>query len=199
MQSHTVAPVYDPFWAAAEEAGLPVTLHIVTGQVRDPFTYHGAKEREKFRVLHRAFREAAPVLANEFIFGGIFDRFPKLKMFLSEYDASWLPILKYRVDRIERFPGFDHLKKKPASRYVEENIVVGIINDPLAAKLRPRSVSIASCGAPISRIRHARIRHTTRTHRRQSGPVHVAGTRSATAIVSGNVTPPLRHRHRGRL
>jgi uncharacterized protein len=130
-------PQYDRFWAAAEQAALPVTLHIVTGKVRDPFTYHGAREREDVPASFiELFQEAAPVLANEFIFGGIFDRFPGLKVFLSEYDASWLPILKYRVNRIERFPAFDHLKKKPASRYVEENVFAGIINDPLAAKLR---------------------------------------------------------------
>jgi uncharacterized protein len=128
--------VYDPFWAAVDEIGLPVTLHIVTGRVRDPFTYHGADERgEVARAFIDLFAEAAPELANEFIFGGIFDRFPNLKVFLSEYDASWLPILKYRVDRIETFPGLTPLKK-PARRYVEENIFVGIINDPLAAKLR---------------------------------------------------------------
>lgn len=128
---------YDPFWAAAQEAGLPITLHIVTGKVRDPFTYHGEKEREDVPASFiELFNEIAPVLANEFIFGGIFDRFPRLKVFLSEYDASWLPILKYRVNRIQTFPGFDHLKKKPASRYIEENIFAGIINDPLAAKLR---------------------------------------------------------------
>jgi predicted TIM-barrel fold metal-dependent hydrolase len=128
---------YDPFWAAAQEAGLPVTLHIVTGRVRDPFTYHGADERGGVPASFiELFQEAAPVLANEFIFGGIFDRFPNLKIFLSEYDASWLPILKYRVNRIENFPGFDHLKKRPAARYIEENIYTGIINDPLAAKLR---------------------------------------------------------------
>ncbi|ARP83499.1 hypothetical protein CAL12_23530 [Bordetella genomosp. 8] len=128
---------YDRFWAAAEEAGLPVTLHIVTGKVRDPFTYHGDKERENVPASFLdLFQEAAPVLANEFIFGGIFDRFPRLKVFLSEYDASWLPILKYRVNRIETFPGFDNLKKKPAGRYIEENIYAGVINDPLAAKLR---------------------------------------------------------------
>ena len=128
---------YDPFWASAEEAGLPVTLHIVTGKVRDPFTYHGEREREQVPgSFIELFQEAAPVLANEFIFGGIFDRFPKLKVFLSEYDASWLPILKYRVNRIEKFPAFNHLRKKPASRYVEENVFAGIINDPLAAKLR---------------------------------------------------------------
>jgi predicted TIM-barrel fold metal-dependent hydrolase len=128
--------VYDPFWAVAEEARVPVTLHIVTGRVRDPFTYHGADERgEVPRSFLELFGEAAPVLANEFIFGGIFDRFPKLSIFLSEYDASWLPILKYRVDRIEKFPGLPPLKK-PARAYVDENVFVGIINDPLAGKLR---------------------------------------------------------------
>jgi len=128
---------YDRFWAAAQEAELPVTLHIVTGRVRDPFTYHGDKEREDVPASFLdLFYEAQPALANEFIFGGIFDRFPRLKIFLSEYDASWLPILKYRLNRIQTFPGFDHLQKKPASRYIEENIYAGIINDPLAAKLR---------------------------------------------------------------
>ncbi|MFI4986271.1 MAG: amidohydrolase family protein [Alphaproteobacteria bacterium] len=127
---------YDRFWALAEELGLPITLHIVTGKVRDPFTFHGADERGDVPgSFIELFAEAAPVLANEFIFGGIFDRFPKLKVFLSEYDASWLPILKYRVDRIETFPGLPPLKK-PARAYVEENIFVGIINDPLAGKMR---------------------------------------------------------------
>ena len=128
---------YDRFWAAAQEAALPVTLHIVTGKVRDPFTYHGKEERQNVPASFiELFQEAAPTLANEFIFGGIFDRFPKLTVFLSEYDASWLPILKYRVDRIEKFPGFGLLQKKPASRYIEENVFAGVINDPLAAKLR---------------------------------------------------------------
>lgn len=130
-------PMYDKFWATVEEMGLPLTLHIVTGRARDPFTYHGAEERGDVpRSFIELFGEAAPVLANEFIFGGIFDRFPRLKVFLSEYDASWLAILKYRVDRIQNFPGLRQLAKRPASRYINENIYAGIINDPLAGKLR---------------------------------------------------------------
>jgi predicted TIM-barrel fold metal-dependent hydrolase len=51
---------YDRFWAAAEESGLPVTLHIVTGRVRDPFTYHGAKERQAVAgTFIEMFQEAA--------------------------------------------------------------------------------------------------------------------------------------------
>ncbi|MGH7683306.1 MAG: amidohydrolase family protein, partial [Vulcanimicrobiaceae bacterium] len=128
--------VYYQFWSVLSEAGVPVTLHIVTGRQRDPYTYHGADERgEVPRSFIELFGEAAPVLPNEFIFGGIFDRFPSLKLFLSEFDASWLPILKYRVDRIQSFPGLTPLKRA-ARDYVAENVFVGIINDPLAAKLR---------------------------------------------------------------
>jgi predicted TIM-barrel fold metal-dependent hydrolase len=128
---------YDRFWAATQQMDIPLTLHIVTGRARDPFTCHGPEEREEVpRMFLDLFGEAAPILANEFIFGGIFDRFPRLKVFLSEFDASWLPILKYRVDRIQRFPGLRELKKKPASRYISENIYVGMINDPLVKTLR---------------------------------------------------------------
>ena len=53
--------VYDPFWAVAEEARVPVTLHIVTGRVRDPFTYHGADERVARHGVPRARQMAFPV------------------------------------------------------------------------------------------------------------------------------------------
>ena len=31
------------------------------------------------------------MLANEFIFGGVLDRFERLKLVLSEYEVCWLP------------------------------------------------------------------------------------------------------------
>ncbi len=128
--------VYDPFWAAAQETDMPITIHIVTGRVRDPFTYHGDEEREEVpRSFIELFNEAGPVLANEFIFGGIFDRYPKLKLVVSEYEASWIPHFRFRLDRIERFPGL-RPRKKRARDYLRENIYVGIINDPLAAQMR---------------------------------------------------------------
>src|SRR5207245_1222975 len=77
----------------------------------------------------------SPVLHHDFLCGCRCDRFPTLTVCRSEYHASWLPTLKYRVDRIEKFPGLTALKK-PARAYVDENVFVGIINDPLAAKLR---------------------------------------------------------------
>ncbi len=128
--------IYDRFWRACESLGLPVTLHIVTGRVRDPFTYHGKEEREEAPASFiEMFQEVMPVLARDFIFGGILDRHPRLKLILSEYEASWIPMFRYRLDRIERFPGLSKLKKH-ARQYLDDNVYCGIIKDPFAKMFR---------------------------------------------------------------
>ena len=40
-------PYYDPLWAAAVDLDMPVTIHIVTGRVRDPFTIVHDHERDQ--------------------------------------------------------------------------------------------------------------------------------------------------------
>ena len=126
---------YDAIWRSAAEKSLPVTLHSGTGSVPDPSTCFAEDIQNVPKTFISYFAEAAPVVANEFIFGGIFDRFPELQVYLSEFDASWVPMLRYRLDRIEKFPGL-HRLAKPAARYLDDNVHVGFINDPMAAKLR---------------------------------------------------------------
>lgn len=128
-------PHYDPVWASIVEKSLPVTLHSGTGKVPDPSTCFATDVQNVPGTFIEFFAEAAPVVANEFIFGAVFDRFPALQLYLSEFDASWLPILRYRLNRIEKYPGLQPLEK-PAAQYLDENVYVGFINDPLAAKLR---------------------------------------------------------------
>lgn len=125
---------YDRVWASLAEKGLPVTLHSGTGWVADPSTHYDDIQTVP-RAFIEFFNEAAPVLAEDFIFGGILDRSPTLQLYLVEFDASWLPIFRYRAQRIEKYPGLMALRK-PAAQYLAENIHVGFINDPLAAKLR---------------------------------------------------------------
>ena len=130
--------VYDKFWAAAQAHDMPVTLHIITGRERDPFTLHGAQERgEVARCNLGVLSEAGPVVANEFIFGGIFDRFPKLKLVLSEYEVSWLPYWFYRVKQTQddfgpalNIPEIE----KPAEEYLQQ-IYHGLIDDPYLDKV----------------------------------------------------------------
>ena len=131
-------PVYDPFWATAQDLDMPVTLHIITGQERDPFTLHGAEERgEVARCNLGVLSEAGPVVANEFIFGGIFDRFPKLKLVLSEYEVSWLPYWFYRLKQTQDDfgPALDIPEiAKPVEEYLGQ-IYHGLIDDPYLDKV----------------------------------------------------------------
>ncbi len=133
-------PVYDPFWRAAESMNVPVTLHIITGRARDPYTLHGDERSEAARVSMEIGMEILPVLSNEFIFGGILDRFPRLKLVLGEYEANWVPYFKFRVQRAIRLFTTDFGLRKPArevDQYMRDNVWLGVINDPLAMQRLP--------------------------------------------------------------
>jgi len=123
---------YDPFWAAAEAHELPVTLHIITGNVRDPFTLHGDERSNAPRFGWNVLSEAAPVLSCEFLFGGIMDRFPTLKVVLSEFEVSWLPYWIFRNEQrrdvLGPALGID-LPKKPIREYLPR-IFHGLVDDP---------------------------------------------------------------------
>src|SRR6266849_10001061 len=87
-------PTYDRFWAAASAAGAPVTLHILTGRVLDPLILARTGQIPTERQANAGLwvelsNELQPVLANDFIFGGILDRFPTLKIVCSEFELSW--------------------------------------------------------------------------------------------------------------
>ena len=130
-------PVYDPFWARCQELDMPVTLHIITGNERDLFTLHGAERIDVPRRGIGVFSEAGPVLANEFIFGGILDRFPKLKLVCSEFEVSWLPYWLFRIRQLQNDFG-PVLKIRKIKRPVEEylgQIYHGLIDDPYLDKV----------------------------------------------------------------
>jgi uncharacterized protein len=130
--------VYDRFWAAAQDLDVPITLHIITGRVPDPILYfHTAKEHEETpRTMLAVWNEIMGVLANEFIFGTVLDRFGRLKLVTSEYEVSWIPTFMFRIDQMQedfspRLP-LPKLKLK-ASEYVRTRIWHGLIDDPHAA------------------------------------------------------------------
>ncbi|MCH9037484.1 MAG: amidohydrolase [Chloroflexi bacterium] len=127
--------VYDPFWAAAQEMEMPITLHSITGRVPDPLHFHTREE------IGRAastwldlFTELAGVLADDFIFGQILDRFPRLKLICAEWEISWIPAYMFRLDQIQG--ALAHRIPLPklemtASDYVRKRMWHGMIDDPL--------------------------------------------------------------------
>jgi predicted TIM-barrel fold metal-dependent hydrolase len=128
--------LYDRFWATAQDLDIPITLHIITGRIPDPLHVHTKEEqgdvpRMQLSLMYEVMNE----LANEFIFGGILDRFPKLKLICSEFEISWIPNFMWRIDQMQ--DDFGHRLSLPklkmkASDYMKQRIWHGIIDDPFA-------------------------------------------------------------------
>ena len=123
---------YDPFWARASEMGFPVVMHISTGQKPDMFTLTGEQARDIPRAYLDLFSEVGNVLANEFIFGGVFDRFPDLQIVLGEFEACWIPNWLYRMGQLEKDFGPNLELRYPDRPFREYlgRIHIGIIDDP---------------------------------------------------------------------
>ena len=135
---HYRDPVYDRFWAAASEAGAPVTLHVLTGRILSPLSAAPDQTPEE-RHENPAkwidiFNEIQTVLANDFIFGGILERFPKLKLICSEYEVSWIPGFMARLDIIDENLPLFHLPRLEmrASDYMRTRVWHGFITDNAA-------------------------------------------------------------------
>lgn len=115
-------PDYDPIWECSIDLNLPICFHILTGDdfhSRDIFKSVRGHAANGFMNLVRGVQDVMGV----FLFGGVFERFPQLKMVVAEGDAGWVPHYMYRSDHAaERLStGTDHLSKLP-SEYILNNI-----------------------------------------------------------------------------
>ena len=126
--------IYDPFWARAEEMELPITLHIVTGRIPDPMACHTAREWEEGpNMFLDTWEEIPHVLATDFIFGTILDRFPRLDVVTAELELSWIPNFMRRIDMVQGVYSnrlqLPKLQMK-ASDYLKTRVWHGLIDEP---------------------------------------------------------------------
>ncbi|MGE0800714.1 MAG: amidohydrolase family protein [Lautropia sp.] len=131
-------PAYDPLWAAAQDLDMPITLHAIAGRVPDPIHFE-PKDLGKLPGTYISLMfEMLPIVAGEFIFGGILDRFPKLKLVLGEFEVSWVPLYNFRLARIQtimKSRGVTPLKMD-AVDYMKTRVWHGMVNDPYAPQVR---------------------------------------------------------------
>jgi predicted TIM-barrel fold metal-dependent hydrolase len=82
---------YDPLWRACVDAGVPVTFH--SGGI--PWQGYGPEAMwvSKFELMWWARR---PLW--QLIFGGVFERFPELRVAFTEQGADWIPSMLERLD-----------------------------------------------------------------------------------------------------
>jgi predicted TIM-barrel fold metal-dependent hydrolase len=132
------SPADDPFWAAAEEAGLPVSIHIALVTPATPRQGAGPSGGARKLFGLATTMSFMPRLIAETIFAGVFDRFPALKIVANEVGAGWVPsLLEDLDDRYWRNRGWAGvtLKLLP-SDYFRRNWTVGFIRDPYGVRNR---------------------------------------------------------------
>jgi predicted TIM-barrel fold metal-dependent hydrolase len=86
-------PMWDPVWEACVELGMPISFHILTSRADDLRKHRGPKIT-RFLAIIRGCQD----IISTFIFGGVFDRHPGLKLVCVEADAGWAPHFMYRMD-----------------------------------------------------------------------------------------------------
>ena len=129
---------YDPLWAKMEEAGVPVTLHIGSGQNMPSVYMNTGVERvlegnigniettrpKDLPVVHHSIERWLTCM----IYDGVLERFPNLKVGIIELGANWVPAslmnLDMGVSLLGKFDqGLKKLTMKP-SEYFQRQIRV---------------------------------------------------------------------------
>lgn len=136
--------LYDPLWGACVDLDLPVTFHHLAGR-RDPneptdspYTDGNRGVNTKLNGWMNLVRGNQDLLAM-FIFGGVFERHPRLRLICAEADAGWAPHFTYRMDYAYKHHRH-HIKTEPLSRppseYFHHNVYLTFQDDLMAFKLR---------------------------------------------------------------
>jgi predicted TIM-barrel fold metal-dependent hydrolase len=131
--------VYDPFWQAASDTQLPVSLHIIASRgkntVRVGNKTIGDSGINPGTWYATAFHEIQESIAT-LIFGGVLARFPHLRIVSAENDIGWFPHFMYRMDHgYEKWKNMwsDAIPLKP-SEYVRRQIWATFQDDPIGPR-----------------------------------------------------------------
>jgi predicted TIM-barrel fold metal-dependent hydrolase len=134
--------IYDPFWQAAAELEMPLSLHVVTGGTKSPawqMVGHIAKSEHDtpgISVLGTYHFLLADIQATLYtlVVSGVLERFPKLKIVSAENDTGWLPHFMYRLDHgYKKYwanAGIRKLAMDP-SEYMRRQLYATFQDDPI--------------------------------------------------------------------
>ena len=126
---------WDPFFAACEESDTVVNLHIGSSSTF-PMTSLDAPRAVSLALTYQGAAHAL----SDWLTSGVLDRFPRLKMALSEGQVGWIPFIVERLDSVwhER-PVYGNLEDrltKPPSAYIPGRIYGCVFDDVIGLKIR---------------------------------------------------------------
>jgi predicted TIM-barrel fold metal-dependent hydrolase len=153
LASRANPPVYDdawePFWALAEEVGIPVGFHLAV-LVKKTRLVESDRDPANLvvSVASRFAQEPAGIQLLEpmtgLIFTGVLDRHPRLKIVMAEAGLAWVPsmiqgldIWYQRTKDGRRLTGDSPitLPKLLPSEYFHNQIWISFVDDPIGVKM----------------------------------------------------------------
>ncbi len=137
-------PEDDKFWALAEEAGVPIAVHIgsfVRGSLAGRRESWSSLAFVGMAALTKAGGQTLPVVC-DILFSGIFQRFPHLKIVLVESNIGWIPTLLEQSDDMFRryrwYTGAANEQKEMPSDIFFRNFWASFMVDTVGMDLRHR-------------------------------------------------------------
>ncbi len=139
------APVYDRFWAAAQDLQMPLSFHVATDRAdprvgKDAFRLD-VKDVPPSMFVNSDF-QVRQALA-ELIFSGVFERFPGLRVGSIEHELAWIPFFLARIDytytdRPRRGPEWRRFADPDVlpSDFFRRNVFASFQEDPYGLRLR---------------------------------------------------------------
>jgi len=141
-------PAWEPLWAAADEAGMPISVHLAQAGT------HSLVSRPSSWMMG-AFVSVSALQLDEVLssmcFCGALERHPGLKIVLGESGLWWIPYLIKTMDRVFtnwRNTFKDFRPQVPPSELLKRQILTTYLGDPesirLMAQFAPESIMWSS-------------------------------------------------------
>ena len=126
---------YDKFWAAAQDLEMPLNMHLFTGATEN----HGLPPRQAPSRANgpMGFAGAAFTIA-DMIQSGVLERFPNLKVVITEFETGWIGHVLKRLDWAYIRGGGERTSGLPMmpSHYWLRNFYATFEDDPLGIRTR---------------------------------------------------------------
>jgi len=91
-------PDWEPLWAAAAEARLPVHFHTIGGRPPDFASLPALQQRQAFAVFITGFQLGMAKILMEIVYGGVLEAHPNLRIVIGESGIGWIPYVLDHMD-----------------------------------------------------------------------------------------------------
>ena len=130
---------YDRLWATAQDLDIPVNLHILSGFGYSAVGGRASRQgldRHRSSVNHKMLQVMDALY--DFIFAGVLDRYPRLKIVLAESEVGWLPFVLEQWDYYHSRHGVsqpDSMLPLAPSAYFNRQVYPTFFNDAVGGHL----------------------------------------------------------------